>query len=701
MKNTADVLIPSLWDASKAPSDPVDLLLYASNLLGSDPRITNFGGGNTSSKILEKDPLTGEMVEVLWVKGSGGDLGTAKRAGFASLYQSKVLGLEARYRAEGMHEDEMVPLYAQSTFNLNPAAPSIDTPLHAYVPAKCVSHLHSDAVIAIAAAKDAKALMEEIYLGKMGYLPWMRPGFDLGLLLQDLIRENPGINSALMASHGFICWAETWEECYELSLQLINQAAEFLAKKETTHPFGDVVRPNPVENPDETFRKILPKLRGKVAYNGQRLIANINSSLAVLDFLSREKMPALAALGTSCPDHFLRTKIRPMLLEATSTDAEIDAALDEFRASYAAYYERCKQSDSPAMRNPNPSVVLIPGLGMISFGKTATEARVTGEFYRNAIAVMRGAETVSTYTALPEQEAFNIEYWLLEEAKLKRQPPEKELSRRVALLLGASPGIGMAIAERLLDQGACVVVADINADLAEKTATELQGKYGKEVVSFDRFDGTKRDDVRGAIDRSVLKYGGLDILVNIAAVFIAPDTTGKNTDDQWKKTYEINVIASMIVAEESHKVMAEQGTLSSIVLVSSANAVVAKKGSVAYDTSKAAVNHLVRELAIECSPNTRVNAVAPATVVAGSQMFPRDRVISSLAKYEIQFSEEESTEDLRDKLALFYAKRTLLKQPVSPLKVADAVYLLASDRTSQTTGHVLPVDAGLSEAFLR
>ncbi len=710
---TQDILIPSLWNPANAPTDEVDKMVYASNLLGSDPRITNFGGGNTSVKVRQVDPLSGEEVEVLWVKGSGGDLGTAKRSGFASLYLDKVLSVESRYEhARDGHgnlgrdaqatlsEDEIVALYRHCIFNDNPAAPSIDTPLHAFVPARSVSHMHSDAVISIAASQDAEQLMNEIYKGEMGYLPWKRPGLELGLMLRDLIEANPGINSALMGQHGFICWADTWEECYELTLRLINQAAEYIAKNTSTHPFGEVVREKQVPASIEKLTELLPLLRGKVAFNGQRLIAKIDQSDAVLEYLSRSKAHDLAKLGTSCPDHFLRTKIRPLILEDLS-EAAIDQALADFRAHYAAYYDRCKHPDSPAMRNPNPSVVLLPGIGMVSFGKNPTEARVTGEFYRNAIEVMRGAEAVSKYIALPEQEAFNIEYWLLEEAKLKRQPPEKEMSRRIVLLVGSGPGIGQEIAKRLLDQGACVVLADIKQDLVDEAVSTMRASYGKEVVEGVVIDITNRESVRQAVEKAILSFGGLDILINIAAVFIPPSPEGKNTDEQWAKTFEINVVGSHIVAEEAQRVMARQKTPASIVLCSSANAVVAKKGSVAYDTSKTALNHLVRELAVEYAPTTRVNAVAPATVVAGSQMFPRDRVIASLTKYSIPFTEADETETLVQKLSDFYAQRTLLKQAVTPGKVAEAAYLLASDRLSQTTGQVVAVDGGLVEAFLR
>lgn len=393
--------VTSLWNPEEAPKDGVELLVYASNLLGRDPRITNFGGGNTSSKLFQRDPLTGESVEVLWVKGSGGDLGTARRNGFASLYQSKVLGLESRFYVDKLHEDEIVPLYPQCTFNLNLAAPSIDTPLHAFVPFPCVSHMHSDEVIAIAAAKDGEALTKQIWGDEMGWLPWKRPGFELGLMLKELIVANPKSRGAIMGSHGFICWATTWEECYQLTLKFINDAVDFLEReKKAEHPFGDLVVKTR-NDADEVLARILPVLRGKSIYLGQRVLACANTSEAVLDFVNREKLPSLARLGTSCPDHFLRTKIRPLVLEPDSDANVIEAALQKFRQDYVGYYERCKHADSPPVRNPNPNIVLIPGVGMIAFGKNVTEARVAGEFYRNAIAVMKGAESVSEYTALP------------------------------------------------------------------------------------------------------------------------------------------------------------------------------------------------------------------------------------------------------------------------------------------------------------
>jgi rhamnulose-1-phosphate aldolase/alcohol dehydrogenase len=680
----------------------VDQLVYASNLLGSDPRVTNFGGGNTSLKLQSTDPLTGEEVEVLWVKASGGDLGSAKRANFASLYQGKLLVLEARYKA-GVPEDALVPLYAMATFNMNPAAPSIDTPLHAYVPFPAVSHMHSDAVIAIAAAEGGEKLTTECYGDRMFWLPWKRPGFELGLMLRDGMRANPNAIGAMMGSHGFICWAGDWESAYALTIELINDAVEFLAARESAHPFGPVTRSvvaRPLEDQDAVLRRLLPLLRGKTAYEGRPLIASVDRSEAVLDFLAREKASALTRLGTSCPDHFLRTKIRPMVLEPDADEAALDAALADFRAGYAAYYARCQHTDSPAMRNPNPSVVLIPEVGMVALNKNAKEARVTGEFYRNAVAVMRGAETISRYTALPEQEAFNIEYWLLEEAKLRRMPPEREMARKIVLVIGAGPGIGWATIERLLAQDAAVAIADLKSDLVDAAVAHFAATDRDRVIGVT-LDITNRATVRAALDSVVLRWGGLDAVVNLAAVFFAPDATGHLDDALWTKTYEINLVGTAIVSDEAARVMREQALPGSIVHVSSANAVVVKKGSLAYDTSKAAVNHLVRELAVEYAPQIRVNAVAPATVVAGSQMFPRDRVLSSLAKYQIEHTAKMSDDELRDRLAAFYAQRTLLKRAVTPAAVADALYALASDRFPLTTGQVLAVDAGLHEAFLR
>lgn len=675
--------LPSLWESARAATmDDADQLVYASNLLGSDPRITNFGGGNTSVKARERDPLTGAEVEVMWVKGSGGDLGSARRQGFASLYLDKVLGLESRYGE--LHEDAIVPLYAQCVFNLNPAAPSIDTPLHAFVPRKAVSHMHSDAVIAIAASADVERLTQEIWGGQMGYLPWKRPGFELGLMLRDLIAANPGINSAMMASHGFICWADSWEECYELTLRLINQAADYIERAGAgkPDPFGEST-PTPRAS-DQDLIALLPVLRGKVAFEGKRLIAAVDRSEVVLDFLDRAKAPVLAAMGTSCPDHFLRTKIRPLVLNPGD---DLDAKLAEFRAGYAAYYERCRRPDSPAMRNPNPSVVLVPGLGMISFGKNTQEATVTGKFYRNAIEVMRGAETVSRYTALPEQEAFDIEYWLLEEAKLKRQPPEQELSRQIALITGAASGIGKATARKMAALGAHVVLLDIDeAGLAE-TADEIGGA-ARAVVG----DVTQPDQIAGAFAQAILAFGGVDIVVANAGN-ARRGTVAETSPEDYQFLSDLLMKGYFDTIGAACRLMVAQGTGGAIVVVGSKNGVAAGSNAALYSAAKAFELHLMRCTALDFAKHgIRCNAINPDGVVVGSGIWSdawKEQTARSLGIRP-------------DELVEHYRKRSLLGEIVTPEDCAEAICWLASEqRSSRTTGATLPVDGGNKEGFVR
>lgn len=709
--------LKDLWndDETRGMDEP-ELLRYRSNLLGSDKRLTNFGGGNTSAKVPTPDPVTGEIVNVLWVKGSGGDLGTIKRDGFATLYLDRLLALKGRYKGVD-EEDAMAEMYPLCTFDNNPRAASIDTPLHGFLPFPHVDHLHPDWAIALAACANGpaqlKRLEEETGL-KLAWLPWKRPGFELGLWLSKAVEENPGLDGIILGSHGLFTWGNSGRECYLNTLRVIDGIGQYVLKRveeKGDDLFGGQITENRPDR-DHLVVDLLPVFRGKIG----GVIGHFDGGDAALRFVNSARAKALAWQGTSCPDHFVRTKVRPLFLESTEP-ADIDAAFARYREEYAAYYEENKLPDSPAIRNPNPTVVLVPGVGLFSFGKNKTEARITAEFYVNAIHVMEGATAlagelpiqegiepdriVDNYVALPPRESFNIEYWSLEEAKLQRMPPEKELSRKVAVLIGASPGIGHGVAERLLKNGAHVVIADLNADLARQTADEMKGRFGREVATSQAVNITDRASVKAMLEGAIREFGGVDILVNIAAVFLPPSPDGKLSDDAWRKTYEINVVGSNVVAEEVRNVIAKQKSKGAIVLVSSANAVVSKKGSVAYDTSKAAVNHLVRELAIEFSPDVRVNAVAPATVVEGSQMFPRDRTIASLTKYAIPFEEGESTEELRSKLANFYAQRTLLKAPVSPAKVAEAIYQLATDKFALTTGHVLPVDAGLAEAFLR
>lgn len=716
--------LQDLWDDNETTGmDEPELLRYRSNLLGRDLRLTNFGGGNTSAKVTQRDPVTDDEVEVLWVKGSGGDLGTIKRDGFATLYMDRLLALKKRYKGVD-EEDAMADKYALCAFANNSRAASIDTPLHGFLPFKHVDHLHPDWAIALAACANGPKQLERLEQEtgiKLAWLPWKRPGFELGLWLEKAVADNPGVDGIILGSHGLFTWGGSSRESYLSTLRVIDAVGQYVIQRVEAKGqglFGGALRRSHSDR-DKISIDLLPILRGLVA----NVIGHYDGSETVLRFANSSQAKALAWQGTSCPDHFVRTKVRPMFVDWDGVDIAalangLKSEMEAYKADYAAYYEQNKEAGSPAMRSPTPTVVLIPGVGLFSFGKNKTEARITGEFYVNAIHVMEGATAladelqiqsgidpsliVDNYVSLPPREAFNIEYWLLEEAKLKRMPAEKEMSRKVALLIGASPGIGHNVAERLLAEGAHLVVADINGELAAETAKSFRKIYGREVVTSETVDITNRKSVEKALEGVIRQFGGVDVVINIAAVFMTPDAvTGKNTDEQWRKTFDINVIGNAILADEAQKVIAKQGTPGSIVLTSSANAVVPKKGSVSYDVSKAAVNHLVRELAIEFAPKTRVNAVAPATVVEGSQMFPRDRVISSLTKYDIAFEETESTEVLRSKLANYYAQRTLLKAPVTPAKVADALYLLACDRTSLTTGHVIPVDGGLWEAFLR
>ena len=721
-----------LWDDKKASSlDPVGRLVYRSNLLGGDQRITNTGGGNTSSKIAERDPLTGKPVDILWVKGSGGDLRTSTRENFSSLYQDRLTGLQPLYASradrglKSRAEDEMVGMFAHTTFNLNPRAPSIDTPLHSFLSGRHVDHMHPNAVIAVAATANCERLTREIFGGAMAYVPWMRPGFELGLAMQEISRAQPDVKAIMMGQHGFISWADDDKQCYTATLDFIERAAEYIeeryrAKGGDEAAFGGAKhRSLDPEARRAALAALLPWLRGRVSAE-RRLIGTVQDDEKVLRFVNSRDAARLAELGTSCPDHFLRTKIKPMFVEwdpqtgdAASLRAAITSGLERYRSDYAAYYAKCRRPDSPAMRDPNPTVVLIPGLGMITWGKDKSESRVTAEFYTCAIEVMRGAEAIDRYIALPQQEAFDIEYWLLEEAKLRRMPPEKELARQVAVVVGAGSGIGRETALRLVKEGAHVVCVDLNEAAALATAKEITDKHGlgigvagSGISSCGPAVGlaanvTDRSSIRRMLDQVSLAYGGFDHICVTAGIFVPSDTSGHIPDEKWATTYAINVTGSYLVADEAAKTWADQGLKGSLVLTTSANAAVAKKGSLAYDTSKAAANHLVRELAIELAPLVRVNGVAPATVVQGSAMFPRDRVIGSLAKYKIPYREDEPTDSLVKKLAQFYADRTLTKSPITPADQAEAYFLLVSGRLSKTTGQIITVDGGLHEAFLR
>jgi rhamnulose-1-phosphate aldolase/alcohol dehydrogenase len=721
-----------LWDDAKAASlGPVERLVYRSNILGSDQRVTNTGGGNTSSKIAGKDPLTGKPVDVLWVKGSGGDLRTSTRENFSSLYQDRLTGLGQAYRVrpdrglKSTAEDDMVGMYAHATFNLNPRAPSIDTPLHSFLPGRHVDHMHPHSIIAIAASEGAERLTREIFGGRMAYVPWMRPGVELGIAMQEIASANPGVDAIMMGQHGFISWAEDDRECYAVTLGYIEEAAAYIearytAKGGDASAFGGARHATVAEPAGRAvLASILPWLRGQVSRE-RNLIATVQGGAAVLRFVNSKDAPRLAELGTSCPDHFLRTKIKPLYVDwdPSSGDvaglrAALGAGLEQYRKDYAAYYERHRRPNSPAIRDANPTVVLIPGLGMIAWGKDKSESRVTAEFYTAAIEVMRGAEAIGRYAALPAQEAFDIEYWLLEEAKLKRMPQEKELARQVVVVVGAGSGIGRETAHRLARDGAHVVVVDLSEDSAAKVAREITDKLGSGIgVAGEGLaacgpavglgvDVTDRASIRRMLDQVAHAYGGFDSICVTAGVFVPSDTSGHIPDDKWPINFAVNVTGSYLVADEAAKTWRDQGLPGSLVLTTSANAVVAKKGSLAYDTSKAAANHLVRELAIELAPLVRVNGVAPATVVQGSAMFPRERVVGSLAKYGLPHGDAESTEELVKRLAQFYADRTLTKVPISTADQAEAYFLLVGRRLARTTGQVIAVDGGLADAFLR
>ncbi|MBL8230738.1 MAG: bifunctional rhamnulose-1-phosphate aldolase/short-chain dehydrogenase [Bryobacterales bacterium] len=726
-----------LWKDNEAAShaaDPLELLRYRSNLLGADLRITNFGGGNTSSKYEVTDPLTGKPVRVMAVKGSGGDLGSIKASGFAVLYLERLLALEAVYKGEA-HEDEMVGLYPSCAFAGNTVATSIDTPLHGYLPFDHVDHLHPDWAIALAASRNGKAKMEEFnarYGHKLVWLPWQRPGFELGLMLRKAVKDNPGCDGIVLGSHGLFTWGNTQRESYLNSITIIDRLGEFVLEHQArVATFGGPRLQSRTDAP-ELAAEIVPKLRGKVGQS-RRSIAHFDASEETVTFMNSQWAKDLAALGTSCPDHFVRTRIAPLYADwdpatgdAATLEAAVDKALAAYRESYTSYYENNKEQDSPALRDQNPTVVLLPGVGMVSFGRSKKEARITSEFYRNAIRVMMGATAMAggkednsplphakdparsgeftslhNYVALPPREAFRIEYWLLEEAKLRRMPPEKEFSRKILLVVGAGAGIGRASALKLAEGGAHLMIADLNADAAKETA-ELCAKAAGDTatVAFCAIDLRDRASISDAIRKTVMQFGGLDGVINTAAVFLAPDSQVLS-EDHWRLTLDVNVTSNYYLAKEVQPVLHAQQLTASLVFTSSANAVVPKEGSEAYDVSKTAVNHLIAELAVGMAPLVRVNGVAPATVVAGSTMFPRDRVMSSLKKYNIPFAAAESTDELRGKLAQFYADRTLLKSPIEPDHCADAVVFLASDRSARTSGCVIPVDGGLSEAFLR
>jgi rhamnose utilization protein RhaD (predicted bifunctional aldolase and dehydrogenase)/NAD(P)-dependent dehydrogenase (short-subunit alcohol dehydrogenase family) len=722
------------WDEQTAGSlDEPELLRYRSNLLGSDLRITNFGGGNTSSKIQQIDPVTGQREEVLWIKGSGGDLGSIKVTGLAALYLQKLHGLERVYRGVEF-EDEIVDLYPLCYFGKNTVAASIDTPLHGFLPFRHIDHLHPDWGIALAASANGREKLEEfnrLFDHQLVWVPWQRPGFELAMMLRRAVQKNPSCDGIVLGGHGLFTWGNTQQECYENTISIIDQLGQFVGEhveKKGGSLFGGV-RYSALGNRGELARDILPFLRGRVS-SSRRLIGSFSDLPDVLRFVNSQEAEPLAHLGTSCPDHFIRTKVRPLFVPrqpvASGEDLreQIDSALQKYRKEYAEYYNSFARPSSPPMRDPNPSVVLIPGIGKFSFGKSKVEARLAGEFYLNAIHVMEGATSLGTgitpgelpqagaaattsafkvhsnYVALPLSEAFRIEYWKLEEAKIQRQPAEKELSRQIVLVVGGGSGIGREAALLAAELGAHVVVADYSAEAARKVTEEAKAFSGKEGSLAVAMDIRRRESIRQSLRDVIGAFGGLDVLINTAALFPSSQD-GQITDEQWEVTLDVNVTANYLLADEAARILEDQNLDASIVLTSSANAVVPKRGSLAYDVSKAALSHLVRELAVSLAPNIRVNGISPASVVKGSTMFPRDRVVASLKKYQIPYEDSASDEQLRTLLGDFYAKRTLTHRAIDPKDCANAILFLAGSKSRCTTGHIIPVDGGLIEAFLR
>ncbi|MEY9782432.1 bifunctional rhamnulose-1-phosphate aldolase/short-chain dehydrogenase [Sinorhizobium fredii] len=690
--------LANLWDDAKAAGmSEAERLLYRSNLLGSDKRITNYGGGNTSAKVMEKDPLTGETAEVLWVKGSGGDVGTIKMDGFATLYMDKLRALKGIYRGVEF-EDEMVGYLPHCTFNLNPRAASIDTPLHAYVPKVHVDHMHPDAIIAVAASKNSKELTKKIFGDEIGWLPWKRPGYELGLWLEKYCLENPKARGVVLESHGLFTWGDTARQAYETTIEIINRAIAWFEAENTAPAFGGEAKPVLAASERVAIaKKLMPVIRGLISAE-EKKVGHFDDSKAVLDFVTSTNLEPLAALGTSCPDHFLRTKIRPLVVDfdpaqpdVEKTLAGLPEAIAAYRADYALYYERCKRADSPAMRDPNAVVYLVLGVGMITFAKDKATARISGEFYVNAINVMRGASGVSTYVGLPEQEAFDIEYWLLEEAKLQRIPKPKSLAGRIALVTGGAGGIGKATAARLMQEGACVVLADIDETALENAQNELATRYGKDFVRSVNMNVTSEAAVETGFGDALLAFGGLDILVSnagLASSAAIEDTTLA----LWNQNIDILATGYFLVSREAFRIFRNQKAGGNVVFVASKNGLAASPGASAYCTAKAAEIHLARCLALEgASAQIRVNVVNPDAVLRGSKIWSGEWKEQRAAAYKMDV----------DDLEAHYRERSMLKLSVFPEDIAEAIYFLASDMSAKSTGNIVNVDAGNAQSFTR
>lgn len=698
--NTTFKHVDYLWDEEKASAlagDEVGLLLYRSNILGADLRITNYGGGNTSCKTIEQDPLTGKEVEVMWVKGSGGDIGTLKRDGLAGLYVDKLRALKNVYRGLEF-EDEMVALFNHCIYDLNSRAPSIDTPLHALLPYKHIDHLHPDAAIAIAASRDGEAIMKEIYGEDFAWIPWQRPGFDLSLKLEEAVTKNPNLKGLFLGGHGLFTWGETAYECYLNSLESINKASEYLeehyGKKRPV--FGGVkLESLPGAQRLDQAARIAPVLRG-LASGYARMIGHFTDDERVLQFAASQDLERLAPLGTSCPDHFLRTKIRPLVLDlpkdADLSDraairTQLEPAFEEYRKQYEDYYQKHKRANSPAMRDPNPVIIIWPGVGMFAFAKNKQTARVASEFYINAINVMRGAEAVSEYVALPLQEAFDIEYWLLEEAKLQRMPKEKPLSRKVALITGSAGGIGKAVADKLASEGACVVITDIDAgrlEVANKT-------FARDVSTWARLDVTSQESIAEAYKKACLEFGGVDIIVNSAGLAISKPIE-ETSEQDYDLLMDVLAKGQFAVSRLGVEILRAQGMGGDIVNIASKNGLVSGPNNVVYGTAKAAQQHMSRLLAAELGKDRiRVNVVNPDAVIEGSKIWEGKWAEGRAKAYGISVEE----------LPAHYAKRTLLNEIISTEDIANGVLAFVGGLLGKSTGNILNVDGGVAAAFVR
>ncbi len=689
-----------LWDEAKAASlgdDQVALFLYRSNLLGADLRITNYGGGNTSCKTMEKDPLTGKEVEVMWVKGSGGDIGTLTRSGIAGLYTDRLRDLKKVYG--GLEdEDRMVGLFNHCIYDLDSKAPSIDTPLHGLLPFAHIDHLHPDALIAVAAAKDSEKITKEIWGDTMGWVPWQRPGFDLGLQLEKCLADNPGIRGIVLGSHGLFTWGDTAYECYLNSLEVIEMASEYIetrVKAQGDQVFGgQKVEPLPAEQRKSQAAKLMPLLRG-LASSQARQVGHFTDTDTVLQFINSHDLERLAPMGTSCPDHFLRTKIQPLVLQLdadedltdrTAVLAKLEPAFAQYRQEYQAYYDKHKRDNSPAVRDPNPVIIIYPGVGMFSFAKNKQTTRVASEFYINAINVMRGAEAITAYTSLPRQEAFDIEYWLLEEAKLQRMPQEQPLSRKVALVTGAGGGIGKAIADKLVAEGAVVVLADI----AEDRLREANATYKKDQSAYAVCDVTSVASIQAAFDKACLEFGGVDIVVHSAGLAISKPLE-EHTEKDWNILQDVLVKGQFELAQRAVAVMRDQGTGGDFISIASKNGLVSGPNNVGYGTAKAAQQHMARLLAAELGPDhIRVNTVNPDGVIVGSKIWEGAWAEGRAKAYGITVEE----------LPAHYAKRNLLNEIIRPEDIADGVFACVGILT-KTTGNIINVDGGMANAFVR